>query len=176
MDSLFHTILHIGWKYFFMPGGLSCQLCSNGQIQSLFVLYIQIRYIWVCVCGGGVCFLFLNFLRAFLFQYPFLNHRYFALMLVAGNVAFNKRTYSNTNITLAGRDSSLAVDGNTDPTYVIGGNPTDSCAYVRVDEDIGETAYWAVDLGGTYVIYSLTLYGRSGRQSSKCMESWYTLC
>ena len=156
-----------------MPGGLSCQLCSNGQIQSLFVLYIQIRKfdtIGGGGGGGGYVFFFLNFLRAFLFQYPFVNHRYFALMLVAGNVAFNKRTYSNTNITLAGRDSSLAVDGNTDPTYRAG-NPTDTCAYVRAHEDIGETANWTVDLGGTYVIYNLTLYGRGGEQSSKCMES-----
>ena len=95
-------------------------------------------------------------------------------MLVAGNVAFDKRTYSNTNITLSGRNSSLAVDGNTDPTFVVG-NPTDTCAYARVHADIGEKAYLTVDLGGTYVIYNLTLFGRDGGVSSKCMESWYAL-
>ena len=91
-------------------------------------------------------------------------------MLVAGNVAFNKSTYSNTNIALGGRHSSLTVDGNIDPTDVVG-NPTDTCAYVRVREDIGETAYLTVDLGGTYVIYNLTLYGRGDGHFSKCLES-----
>ena len=91
-------------------------------------------------------------------------------MLVAGNVAFNKSKYSNTNIALGGRDPSLAVDGNRDTTVVVG-YPTDICAYVRVHEDIGESAYWTVDLRGTYVIYNLTLYGRIGRVPSKYMES-----
>ena len=72
-------------------------------------------------------------------------------------------------MSLDGRHSSLAVDGNRDPTYVYLGHPTDTCAYVRVNEGIGEKAYWTVDLGGTYVIYNLTLYGRSGFASSKCM-------
>ena len=100
-----------------------------------------------------------------MFQYPFINHGYVALMLVAGNIAFNKGTYSNTNKARGGRDSSLAVDG------IMVGNPRDICAYVRVHRDIGEKAYWTVDLGGTYVIYNLTLYGRGDRHSSKCMES-----
>ena len=58
----------------------------------------------------------------------------------------------------------MAVDGNTDPT--------DKCAYVRVHEDIGEKAYWTVDLGRTYVIYNLTLHGRGCGQFSKCTESY----
>ena len=92
------------------------------------------------------------------------------LILVAENVAFNKSTYSNTDTALGGRDSDLAVDGNTDPTFVGGDNPTDTCAYVRVHEDSGEKAYWTVDLDGTYVIYNFSLFGRDGGHSSKCME------
>ena len=112
-----------------------------------------------------------------MFQYPFIHFGYIALIRVAGNVAFNKSTYSNTDTTLGGgRDSNLAVDGNTNPTHVPGGDPTDTCAYVRVDEDSGENAYWTVDLGGTYVIYNLSLFGRGGGQSSKCIGFWYDLC
>ena len=114
-----------------------------------------------------LCFLFFNFFRSFLIQYPFIHYGYIALILVAGNIAYNKSTYSNTNTTVGGRDSRLAVDGNTDPKYVVRGNPTDTCAYVRVHEDIGENAYWTVNLGGTYVIYNLTLYGRGVATSSK---------
>ncbi|KAK2191678.1 hypothetical protein NP493_48g07064 [Ridgeia piscesae] len=75
-----------------------------------------------------------------------------------GNVAYNKKASQSgekTNIYSRSYPASRAVDGNTD-SYL----KHDHCAHPMLN-DTTTTAWWKVDLNGTYRLYSVVIYNRN---------------
>ena len=74
------------------------------------------------------------------------------IMHVSGNVAYSKKATARK--VYAGMKAERAVDGNRDPNVENG-----KCFHHGYIES-GD-AWWIVNLGEQYVIYNMTVYGRS---------------
>ena len=78
----------------------------------------------------------------------------------SGNVAYNKKASQigeTSNYNSRRYPASRAVDGNTDPYLSPDHN---HCAH-PAGNDLTTTAWWKVDLNGSYRIYSVVIYNRN---------------
>ena len=81
------------------------------------------------------------------------DHKHLVCLIVSGNVAYNKSTFQGSGQYSDRYPASMAVDG------YLSTNRRD-CAWSQGDGPHGKT--WQVDLGNTYSIDNIIIYGVSG--------------